>query len=238
MSDALDIYLRVREKEGRLYPDEIVGQLPAVPANHPLHAEWQARAASCARLTTYLSHFPGGITVLELGCGNGWLAHRIAAATNAPVIGLDLNCHEIRQAHRLFAHSRNLSWIVTDIARAPFNGRVFDIIVIASAIQYFAELSRLFRALILYLKEDGEIHILDSPFYSDEQLPEARERSRQYYAGLGFPEMASHYHHHSTDALAEYNPDWLYVPSRGKVLTTATKDSPFPWVRLRPREPW
>jgi len=236
MIDAVDIYLRVREKEARLYPDDIVRQLPAVPVDHPLRAEWQARAASCDRLTTYLARFRTQITVLDLGCGNGWLANRIATATNASVVGLDLNRRELHQAQRLFAQRRNLNWVVTDIASAPFVGGTFDIVVIASAIQYFADLPDLVKALVPCLKARGEIHILDSPLYSAEELSAARERSRQYYAGLGFPEMADHYHHHSANALAAYDPAWLYIPqlARARGAATEAKDSPFPWVRLRP----
>ncbi len=40
----IDLYLRVREKEGRLYSDQIVARLPDIPADHPLVDEWRARA--------------------------------------------------------------------------------------------------------------------------------------------------------------------------------------------------
>jgi ubiquinone/menaquinone biosynthesis C-methylase UbiE len=233
MTDAIDMYLRVREREGRLYPDDVVRQLPTIPPDHPLFAEWQARAASCDRLTTYLTRFRNRLTVLELGCGNGWLANRIAAVTNASVVGLDLNRRELHQAQRLFAH-RDLSWVITDIACAAFDARVFDVVVIASAIQYFADLPALLKMVAPFLKKQGEIHILDSPLYSAEELPAARERSRQYYSNLGFPEMAAHYHHHASDALAERNATWLYVPRKAQTRAEKTNDSPFPWVRVRP----
>jgi SAM-dependent methyltransferase len=248
MSNFLDLYLQVREKEGRLYPDDIVRQLPAVPANHPLFSEWQARSAACDRLTTYLTRLRDRATLLELGCGNGWLANRIAETTNASVIGLDLNGRELHQARRVFAQRPNLSWILTDFTQPPFAGRVVDIVVIASAIQYFANLTELFETLVPWLRKEGEIHILDSPIYSPGELPAARERSRQYYAGLGFPEMTAHYHHHSADALTAHNARWLYVPQRPRSRprspersparsperSPAAWDSPFPWVRLRP----
>jgi len=234
MNEALDLYLRVREKEGRLYSDDIVRQFPEVPINHPLRAEWQARSASCRRLTMYLARLHKQIAVLDLGCGNGWLANSIAATTDSSVVGLDLNRYELQQARRVFAQRTSLSWIVTDIFSAPFRGAAFDVVVIASAIQYFADLPETVRNLIPFLKAQGEIHILDSPLYSIDALPAAQERSRQYYSRLGFPEMAAHYHHHSAAGLAEYNPAWLYVPRRPHAHGTAINDSPFPWVRLRP----
>lgn len=234
MSSAFDLYLRVREKEGRLYPDDVVRHLPFVPENHPLRGEWQARAASCDRLVGYLARAPRHLNILELGCGNGWLANRIASKVEGHVIGLDGNRAELSQAHRVFADQRDLSWIVTDIFFAPFLNRFFDVVVVASAIQYFADLTHLLQTLIPLLAADGEIHILDSPLYSAEELPSACERSRRYYEELGYPEMASYYHHHTLAALAAHNPRWLYVPQGGD-RRNPVPDSPFPWVCLRPR---
>jgi len=233
MSRAIDIYLRVREKEGRLYPDDIVERLPSVPPDHPFLAEWQARTASSNRLTDYLAQFRRQISVLELGCGNGWLSNRIAETAHASVVGLDLNATELRQAQRLYAQRPELTWVIADIFRDPFCHPSFDVIVIASAIQYFDDLYRLLQTMIPLLHKDGEIHILDSPLYSDEQLPSAHERSRKYYKDLGIPEMAAHYHHHSVSSLSPLHPDWLYVAST-KDRANTVKDSPFPWVRLRP----
>ena len=232
---ATDIYLQVRREEGRLYADDIVRQLPVVPANHPLRDEWQARAASCDRLIQYLATLRRPFTMLELGCGNGWLAHQVADATGASVVGLDVNRSELLQAQRLFGARPNLAWIVADVNSSCFCRRAFDVVVMASSIQYFADLSLLFQSLIGNLKHGGEIHILDSPFYPLEEVPAARERTRKYYAALGFPEMANHYHHHTTAPLAEHNPDWLYVPQQHGRRENLVKDSPFPWVRLRPK---
>ena len=233
ISNAFDIYLRVREKEGRLYPDDVVRRLPFVPEDHPLRGEWQARAASCERLVRYLARAPRHVNILELGCGNGWLANRIASQVEGRVIGLDGNRAELSQAHRVFADQRDLSWIVTDIFCAPFSNRFFDVIVIASAIQYFADLTCLLQTLIPLLTTEGEIHILDSPLYSVEELPVARERSRRYYEELGYPEMTSYYHHHTLAALTAHNPRLLYVPPRGD-RRNPVPDSPFLWVCLRP----
>jgi ubiquinone/menaquinone biosynthesis C-methylase UbiE len=232
MNDSFQTYLRVREKEGRLYPDDIVRQLPAIAADHPLHREWQARAASCNRLTTYLSQFRRHSTVLELGCGNGWLANNIAGA-GVSVVGLDGNWIELRQAQRLFGNRLEMSWIVTDIFSAPFGGSTFDVVVIASAIQYFADLGQLLETLVPLLTTGGEIHILDSPLYQPQDLPAARDRSRKYYEELGVPEMADYYYHHSSSGLSTYNPEYLYIPPRERNRGTL-QDSPFPWICLRP----
>jgi SAM-dependent methyltransferase len=131
------------------------------------------------------------------------------------------------QARRVFAHRQNVTWVAADIFCPPF-GRSFNVVVMASSIQYFPDLSQLIEALLPILRDNGEIHILDSPLYSKDDLPAARERSRRYYEQLGFPSMAAHYHHHTPAALDPYHPVWLYHPD------PSVKDSPFPWIRLRP----
>jgi SAM-dependent methyltransferase len=232
-----DLYLRVREKEGRLYSDEVVSGLPGLPHAHPLRAEWRARAASAARLCAYLAQLTRPLTILELGCGNGWLTNRLAQLQDCRAVGVDLNHHELSQAARLFAQNRRLMFLAADIFQAPFGERSFDAIIIASAIQYFPDLPALIRRLMPLLSGRGEIHVLDSPLYVPSEVADARARTQAYYAALGCPEMAEHYHHHTLDALAEFHPTLLYDP--GSPLARLWRlfhfvDSPFPWIRLRP----
>jgi SAM-dependent methyltransferase len=161
----------------------------------------------------------------------------MAQAAGAFVVGVDVNRTELQQAQRIFGCSGKLSWSLADIVSAPFAACTFDAVVVASAIQYFADLQQLFRVLSELLKPEGEIHILDSPLYTLDTLPAARERSRDYYATLGFPEMSAHYHHHSADALPAGQTEWLYLPQRVRTADHAGTDSPFPWIRLRPHHP-
>ncbi len=236
MSGDIDLYRQVREKEGRLYSDNVVARLPVLPRTHPLRAEWQARADSAARLRAYLAKLPKPLTILELGCGNGWLANRLACLDGCRVWGIDLNRRELSQAARVFAGNRRLAFACADVFAGPFPERAIDCVVIASAAQYFPDLAALIRRLIALLTERGEIHISDSPFYAPEEVAEARARSQAYYTGLGFPQMAAHYHHHTLAALSEFQPVMLYDPHsllarlRRRLRLAA---SPFPWIRLR-----
>ena len=85
------------------------------------------------------------------------------------------------------------------------------------------------------LRDNGEIHIIDSPFYSDSEVDNARKRTVEYYRAMGFSEMANNYFHRSWDELSEYNFEILYQPSS---LTSKfrklffIKDSPFPWIKI------
>jgi ubiquinone/menaquinone biosynthesis C-methylase UbiE len=228
----MDLYLQVREREGRLYSDEIVARLPDVPPDHPLGTEWHARKRSATRLVSYLEQLSKPILVMDLGCGNGWLSNLMARA-GITVAGVDRNEPELAQASRAFQKNENVVWVHADIFCPPFRIGAFDVIVIASAIQYFVDLRQLIDAAARVLRPQGELHILDSPFYSSEQSSAARERSRQYYERLGVPEMQDHYHHHSLAALEGLNPVSLYTPPP-RSNSQDYKDSPFLWIRLRP----
>ena len=233
--DSAELYLRVRKKEGRLFPDNLTARLPHLPDGHPLAAEWRARADSSSRLIQYLIQRTQPLKILELGCGNGWLSNSLAQIPGAQVWGLDRKSSELAQAARVF-HRSNLFFFAGDIFCAPFPPQSFDILVLASVIQYFPDLTLLLSTFVPFLKTAGEIHILDSPLYRPDELTAARDRTRTYYTSLGFPEMADHYHHHSISALDTFAPDWLYRPNGWRYRLKQRLGgniSPFPWVVLR-----
>ena len=171
-----DLYLRLREKEGRLYSDDIVARLPLMPDGHRFAAEWRARSASASRLTRYLSSRPRPLSILDLGCGNGWLSNLLSKAGHS-VLGMDQNRHELKQAARVFTTNSHLSFLEADIFSAPFIPGYFDVIVLASVLQYFQDAPGLVSMLSNYLKPQGEIHILDTPLYLDSELDAAVLRS-------------------------------------------------------------
>ena len=230
-----ELYLRLREKEGRLYSDDIVAGLPLIPAGHRFAAEWRARSKSASRLTRYLSAQPAPLSILELGCGNGWLSNLLSKAGHS-VFGMDQNLHEIKQAARVFCGRSRLAFFEADIFSAPFKSACFDVIILASVLQYFENLTALISVLSNYLRSTGEIHILDTPLYLDDELEMASRRTEQYYSSLGFPEMASHYFHHRTSDLQVLHPRILYQPRpwtlRLKQLA-GQDDSPFPWFVIK-----
>lgn len=231
-------YWRVRAREFRLYSDEIVSQLPVVPADHPLRAEWAARADSLSRLADHVARFWRDLTVLDLGCGNGWMAHQLAAiSVRIKVYGLDLNRRELAQAARVFIDRPRLRFVYGDVWTAALPARSCDLIILASVIQYFPDLPRLVRRLLELTAPGGEIHILDSPLYSERAVPAARERTHAYYRSKGLAFMSEAYHHHTWAALAPFQPEVLYDP-RSPLNRLASwwwaeqARSPFPWLRI------
>jgi SAM-dependent methyltransferase len=229
-----ELYFRVRLKEGRVFPDEIVKLLPHLPRDHPLAKEWLVRADSCSRVLQHLTRLARPLKILDYGCGNGWLSNQLSKIQSFHIWGIDRISPELVQASRLFSRANSV-FLAGDTFEVPFLRHSMDIILLVSVIQYFPDLNRLIELLLDLLKPKGEIHIFDSPLYQSEDIPAAAWRTKTYYADLGFPEMTTHYFHHRVSELVPYSPQWQYDPrwlkSRLKRVL-GMEVSPFPWLIL------
>ncbi len=227
-------YIELRRREQRLYNDEELLQLPLVRAGHVHRAEWQLRKRSCNRLLYYLEKKEKPLRILEVGCGNGWLSHRLAALPGSKLIGLDINFTELQQAARVFSHIPNLLFMYGDIEAGLLDDLSFDIILFASCIQYFPSAPGIVASSLRLVKPGGEIHILDSPFYKPAARAGARKRTAAYFRKMGFPAMADHYYHHSLGELELFGYKFLYRPSVMKQYFLKN-ENPFPWICIRRR---
>ena len=225
------LYLHLRKKEGRVYSDEEVKSLPDIAITHQHYKEWQLRKQSLQRLTEHLKDKQRPLEILEIGCGNGWLSHQLATIDGAVVTGSDINLSEIQQASRVFKEIPNLNFIYGDL-ESNLKEKKFDIIIFAAAIQYFASPEKIIQKAFRLLKPNGEIHIIDSHFYSMENRRAAIERSVAYYEKAGFPEMKAHYFHHTLDSLAGFNYRVFYNPN--SLFNRFLKNkNPFYWIQIR-----
>lgn len=225
-------YIALRQKEQRLYSDEELLTLPLIAKEHPHYSEWQIRKRSCNRLIHYLQKKPALLKILEIGCGNGWMAHQLALVPGSHVIATDINFTEVQQGARVFSHIANLQFIYCDIYSEILSQMQFDCIVFAACIQYFPSLPEVIRLSLDRLRPAGEVHILDSPFYKPAAIDAARRRTKEYYENMGFPEMAAHYHHHALTELDEFHYELLYQPSSMQHYLLQNKN-PFPWISIR-----
>ncbi len=208
-------YIKLREKEGRLYSDEIVQNLPDIPKSVSLAKEWKVRKISMNKLISYLNQKKISGSILELGCGNGWLAHNLTISVNAEICALDVNETELVQGARLFMADKNLTFVYADIFKAEINKATFDTIILASSVHYFPDMNQLIYRLLELLKPAGEIHIIDTPFYScKNESNRAKERSRSYFESQGMPAMANGYYHHTLLDLKNFNLKILFDPNR------------------------
>jgi ubiquinone/menaquinone biosynthesis C-methylase UbiE len=228
------LYLRLRQKEGRIYTDADVATLPFIYTSHPHYNEWIIRKHSQKALVSYIKHKDTFASILEVGCGNGWLSSRIAKAIDAEVTGLDINTYELEQAKRVFKNIPNLNFINGDLQSDILKDEKYDMILFAASIQYFPTLKQVIDTAIAHLTLQGEIHILDSPFYQLQEAASARQRTKEYYKALGFEEMAGHYHHHNLSELQNFQYKILHHPNSWK-NKLSIKKNPFYWISIKNR---
>lgn len=229
-----DLYTRLRQKEGRMYSDEEVATLPYIHNSHPHYKEWVIRKRSCKALVSYINHKGTFSSILDVGCGNGWMAARLATDTNAEVTGLDINLKELEQARRVFKKTMGLGFTYGDLESDVLADKKFDIIIFAASIQYFSSLKKLIDSALEHLTLFGEIHILDSPFYKQQEIEAARQRTKEYYNSTGFAEMSAYYYHHSLEELGDFQYKILHHPHSWK-NKLSIKQNPFYWTCIKNR---
>lgn len=230
--EASEAYERVRRNERRLLDDHIVVGLPASGGRTPHASEWRVRERTLHHVLRIAGTRPRSI--LEVGCGNGWLSAHLSAAGHH-VTGLDTGATELAQAARAF-NGRSITWIHGDPWSGTLDRQRFHLILFAASIQYFPDLHGLFDRCRELLHDDGEVLIVDSPFYTDAAAAHrAHERSCAYYASVGVPEMTAHYHHHTFHQLAEAacEAEMAHIPPRNRLVGLLKGRYPFPIVRIR-----
>src|ERR1700757_3488867 len=126
-----------------------------MPAEHAHAREWQVRAQSANRLVRRLSVKRRPLDILEIGCGNGWLAHHLAEIPGTKVTGVDINFTELQQAARVFSNDPNLRFIHGDIRSGILGDRQFDCIIFAASMEYFPSLKKIIHYCLAFLKPGG-----------------------------------------------------------------------------------
>lgn len=218
-----------------MYPDEIAARLPDIDHRHVLAKEWQIRKKSAQNLKTHLKEKKCK-RILEVGCGNGWLINYLHSHLEADCCGVDVNETELRQAVGLFGRHETLCFLCANIQSQFFEKCSIDVVVLASSVQYFQNLTELIVTLQKTLTEDGEIHILDSPFYTKRSLAVAKKKSEEYFSASNVPEMKDYYFHHQWSDLNRFHFIENYNPSSPwNIITRKLWDvnSPFPWLIVR-----
>jgi SAM-dependent methyltransferase len=225
--DFEELYIAVREYEKKVYTDAQIQYLP----DFSIHSkEWEIRKRSSGRLLSYLGKRRKFLRILEVGCGNGWLAAKMAGLPKTYVVGLDLNLAEINQANRVFKKP-NLEFIYDSFTDNTFDKEKFDVVVFAASLQYFPSVVAVLRQAERVLNRGGEIHIIDTPFYDPEDAAKAAERCRNYYIDMGVPEMADHYFHHAISEFWGFDYRVLFNPAN--LLNRLFKKDPFYWVAIK-----
>ncbi len=222
------LYSKARTEENRILHDEVIKKLPHLPSNNPNYKEWKLRVKSTQRFVSYLESKKSPFHLLDVGCGNGWFLGKLQHLDACRFSGIDIHLPEIIQANRVFGQKNTQLYYGNLMDKKVLFPEKVDLIVFNASIQYFEDIKTLLDIARSLLKKEGEIHIIDSPFYEESELQASKERSLAYYTKIGTPEMASFYFQHSKEAIKDFQ--YLYRPKKG-ILQKIIKDSPFPWLR-------
>ncbi len=225
-------YHSLRLAEERIYSNDEIVRLPEIAADYLHYNEWLIRKNSSERFINFLKKKNKKLNILEAGCGNGWLAAKMSEIRNTSVTGIDINRMELMQAVTVFDKRDNLHFVYGDINSSGLTAGAYDVILFASSLQYFSSLNDIINAALKLLTADGEIHIIDTPFYHGKEINNASRRTTEYYAGIGFQEMKDFYFHRSVKELRSFNYKILYNPSY-IINRFKKKDYPFHWIVIK-----
>ncbi len=227
-----EAYLPLRKREGRLLDDDTARGLPHIPSTHPHAREWKMRQKSASGLVSDIRK-GRPTTLMEVGCGNGWLTRYLHRHLQISILGVDLGGLELQQAARLDDGSNTFARV--DIFSGALDAISVDVVVLAASIQYFSDLDAVVERLLKMINLGGSIHIIDSPFYSGSAVTSARLRSKSYFESQGVPTMVDHYFHHSLSRLTVYDAEIKYDPTDtwSRVQQKLGWRAPLYWVKIR-----
>ena len=169
-------YRRLRVREGWVGEDG--REDPA--GGHP--GLWRGRAKGVAEVARIFSRRLGDAPLLlDIGSGGGWAAGMLAGAE---VIAIDLL--DVQAKHGLSVRG--------DMRRLPVRDRAADGVLYAASLHY-APVDAAVREAARVLRPGGLFIELDSPLYPNAgETAKSVARSRTYYAKVGHPSLAAHYH--------------------------------------------
>ncbi len=226
-------YLNLRKKEDRIFNIEDIKQLPDVPITHIHYSEWMKRKHTFEMFISYLKNKEVN-SICDLACGNGWFLNKLAFMFRTAV-GIEVNELELNQAAKVLAKHDNIKLYLGDVFDLQLDEK-FDIITVNAAIQYFNPLNKIINKLLDLLTDNGELHIVDSPFYRDEKESlKAKERSEDYYKKNGAEELNNFYHHHNLSQLKKFNYKIMYDPYTfsNKIKRKISPQSHFHWIKIQ-----
>ena len=188
-------YARHRAAEGRGALD--AAALPYVSSG-PLARQWSVRARSWEAFVRHVLRPAqqradvralGPLRVLDLGAGNGWLAHR-AAVAGAAAIALDVRDDRVDGLGAAPPGSA-IERVVASFDAIPIRRDQFDVVVFNASLHYAEDLGEALREARRVARVGARIVVLDSPFYAADAHGDAMVREKRANAEREFGSRAA-----------------------------------------------
>jgi SAM-dependent methyltransferase len=176
-------YRTVRERDGyRGRSAEYYRMLPIVVRDDPRASEWRIRRESYTTLQRQAlpGIWKGPSRVLDVGAGNGWLAHRLAAGGHevAAVDRLDDDADGLGACRH---YPVSFSVVQADFDALPFGTGEFDVVVLNGSLHYSANPQATLAEARRALADGGSLVVMDSPMFArrrdGEAMVDAQTRS-------------------------------------------------------------
>ena len=201
IASATNVHRRFRQEYAAHRADEGRGALDAsvLPyvTNGPLARQWSVRARSWEAFVRHVLrpaqqradvHALAPPRVLDLGAGNGWLAHR-AAVAGAAALALDVRDDRVDGLGAAPAGSP-IERVVASFDAIPVRQDEFDVVVFNASLHYAEDLGAALREARRVARVGARIVVLDSPFYASEAHGEAMVREKWTNAAREFGDRA------------------------------------------------
>jgi SAM-dependent methyltransferase len=168
-------YARHRAAEGRGYSGRDLLDLPYIGSG-PLAQQWAVRARSFERFMALIlgptaERLRRRLTTADLGAGNGWLSHRIAAKGHK-AFAIDIRDDSVdglgAAGPFLGDFPGRIECVVASFDAIPLRSASVDIAIFNASIHYATHLRAVLAEARRVTRPEGQIVILDSPFYRRE----------------------------------------------------------------------
>lgn len=164
---------------------------------------WRIRARSFDTFTRKVLEPLGSaqLTILDLGAGSGWLAHRLAQRGHS-VVAFDLLDDALDGLGAAHHYASGWRPVLAEYDHLPLRGPVADLAVFNASFHYSTDYGVTLRETLRVLRPHGTLVILDSPMYHDPTSGArmVQERSARFLASYGFASDALPSEHFVTPA--------------------------------------
>ncbi|MEW5988476.1 MAG: class I SAM-dependent methyltransferase [Chloroflexota bacterium] len=129
------------------------------------------------------------LRVLDLGAGNGWLSYRLSQQ-GQQVAAVDLLTNAVDGLGAHVYYGRPFLTIQAEFDRLPLSEGQVDLVIFNGSLHYASHYEQTLAEALRALTDEGQIVIMDSPFYHDpdsgrRMVQEREERFAQLYGFRG-----------------------------------------------------